>query len=72
MTKSQEHYTATIDHSRKPVTEAEMEMWKAISPESRALFGGILSNTFRRLLAREGENFPAWIALAVSLNADLR
>ncbi len=56
------------DFHRSPVTEEEFAAWAAMTPEQRALFGGMLTASFQWLLDREGDNVQAWLDRAVKLN----
>ncbi len=60
------------DFDRRPVTEEELKAWARLTPDQREMFGGMLSNSFRRLLAREGDNLPAWVEVAERLGVLVR
>jgi hypothetical protein len=55
------------DFHRRPMTEEELAAWEAMTPEQRALFGNILSSTFRWVLHAQGERFQEWLEAAVKL-----
>jgi hypothetical protein len=55
------------DFHRRPMTEEEFAAWEAMTPEQRALFGNILSSTFRWVLHVQGERFQEWLEAAVKL-----
>ncbi|MDP9357022.1 MAG: hypothetical protein M3R02_17390 [Chloroflexota bacterium] len=60
------------DFDRRPVTEEELKAWARLTPDQREMFGGMLCNSFRRLLAREGDNLPSWIETAERLGVLVR
>lgn len=55
------------DFHRRPVTEKEFATWRAMTPEQRAIFGNMLTPTFRWVLHVQGSCFPDWLEVAVGM-----
>lgn len=52
----------------RPVTDEELAVWAALTPEQQSWFGGELTGRFREVLDEAGEEFPRWLETAKGIS----